>query len=250
MPSSRIVGPMEAGDRRGGLALGAAVMLAVVTGFVDAVGFARLLGVFPANQSGNLVFLGMALGGEGPTPSWRSATVIVAFALGIALAFLVGSRLADRRRGPTLLGMELALLATVMAISGPLHGDHARVGFEGWVLIVLTGLAMGVQTEVIRHVAGVAVVTTYETGALVRVGEAISAPLRRGREARYACELGMLAGVVVAYIAGAALGASALGNWRWPLVLPAAVLVALLVLWLLRPDWFAAADERRDPVSG
>ncbi len=186
---------MAAGDRRGGaVAVGAAVILAVVTGYVDAVGFARLLGVFPANQSGNLVFLGIALGGDGSTPAWRSATAIVAFALGIALAFLVGSRIAGRRRGPALLAVELVLLGAVMAISGPLHGDHLRPGFEGWGLVVLIALAMGVQTEVIRHAAGVAVATTYETGALVRVGEAMTAPLRRGGEARYARRVGRARG--------------------------------------------------------
>ena len=135
------------------------------------------------------------------------------------------------------------LLSAVLAISGPLHGDHLRPGFEGWVLIVLIALAMGVQTEVIRHAAGVAVATTYETGALVRVGEVMTAPLRRGGEARYARELGVLASIVVAYVAGAALGASALGEWRWPLVLPSAVIAALLVLWLVRPDCFVATDE-------
>ena len=84
--------------------------------------------------------------------------------------------------------------------------------------------------------------TTYETGALVRVGEAITAPLRRGREARYVRESAMLAGVIVAYVAGAALGASALGEWRWPLILPGAVLVTLLGLWLFRPEWFVTGD--------
>jgi uncharacterized membrane protein YoaK (UPF0700 family) len=227
--------------------LGTAVTLALVTGYVDAVGFVRLLGVFPANQSGNLVFLGMALGGHGPAPGWRSATAIAAFAVGAGFAFVVGPRLGGRRRGPILLGAELLLLLTVVAISGPLHGDQVRRGFEGWILIVLTGIAMGVQTEVIRHVAGVAVATTYETGALVRVGEAMGAPFRHGREARYACELGILASVITAYVLGAALGTTALGRWHWALALPGAVLLAMLLAWVLRPEWFAAVEEGPDP---
>ena len=40
-----------------------------------------------------------------------------------------------------------------------------------------------------------------------------------------------------------ALGASALGEWLWPLVLPGAVVAVLLALWFVRPDWFAATDE-------
>ena len=67
---------MELGSRSA-----VSVTLAVTTGYVDAVGFVRLFGVFPANQSGNLVFLGMAIGGHGPAPAWRAATAIVAFAV-------------------------------------------------------------------------------------------------------------------------------------------------------------------------
>ena len=83
-----------------GIALAVSVTLAVTTGYVDAVGFARLLGVFPANQSGNLVFLGMAIGGHGPTPGWRTATAIVGFAGGAALGYLLGRRLRAVAAGP------------------------------------------------------------------------------------------------------------------------------------------------------
>jgi len=39
-----------------------AVMMAVIAGYVDAIGFTRLFAVFPANQSGNAVLLGVAIG--------------------------------------------------------------------------------------------------------------------------------------------------------------------------------------------
>lgn len=234
--------------RRGaGVALAVSVTLAVTTGYVDAVGFARLLGVFPANQSGNLVFLGMALGGHGPAPGWRSATAIVGFASGAAVGYLLGRRLRGRRRGPVLLGVELMLLLAVVVIRGPWHGDHLTAGLEAWSLIVLTSVAMGVQTEVIRHVAGVAVATTYETGTLVRVGEAVTARFGRDRGTRGAKLLGVLGSVVVAYVAGAALGVTALGEWRWPLLLPIAVLLGLATAWLVQPVWFAAIDDSPRP---
>src|SRR3954468_8311561 len=62
-------------------ALVVAVLLAGITGFVDAVAFDRFLRVFPANQSGNAVFLGMAIGGSSVSTVWRPATAMVGFAI-------------------------------------------------------------------------------------------------------------------------------------------------------------------------
>jgi uncharacterized membrane protein YoaK (UPF0700 family) len=146
-----------------------------------------------------------------------------------------------------LLSAEIVLLLTVIAIAGSLHGEHVRNGFEAWTLIVLMSLAMGVQTEVIQHVAGIAVATTYETGALVRVGEVVGKPFHRRRDARAAMQLGVLVAVITAYAGGAAIGATALGRWRWPLFLPCAVLAVLVAAWLARPDWFAVIEESPDP---
>ena len=65
-------GGSRAWRQAGGWELAVPVALAVVAGFVDAVGFSRVFGVFPANQSGNVIFLGMALGGSPGVPdAWR-----------------------------------------------------------------------------------------------------------------------------------------------------------------------------------
>ena len=45
-----------------------AVVLAVVAGFVDAVGYLHVVRVFPANQGGNVAFLGLSIGGTSPVP--------------------------------------------------------------------------------------------------------------------------------------------------------------------------------------
>ncbi len=236
-----------AGDGRGrGTALLVSVVLAAIAGYVDAVGFGRLLGVFPANQSGNVIFLGMAIGGHGPTPGWRTATAIVCFALGAALGYVAGRRLGGRHRGPALLGSELVLLLVVVAINGPIDHDGIVRGVTGFTLVALTSAAMGMQTEAIRHVAGVAVATTYESGAVVRIGEVMSAPFRQGRAPLYAKQLGVLAGVVLGYLGGAAFGASTIGRWEWSLLVPCAVLAVLAGSWLLRPDRFAAIED--DPA--
>ena len=131
-------------------------VLAAVAGFVDAVGFNRLFGVFPANQSGNVAFLGMAIGGDGPAAGWRCALSIAGFAVGTAAGFMLGRRLGPRRKGPTLIVIELVLLVIVTIIAGKVDGHGLSGGFTGVVLVALGSFAMGIQTEAIRRVAGVA----------------------------------------------------------------------------------------------
>ncbi len=225
-----------------GVALGVAIALALVTGFVDAVAFVRLVGVFPANQSGNLIFFGLAIGGNPGSSGWHDAIAIGGYVVGVTLAFAVGRRLPRVRRGPVLLALELALLVTVIVIAGPIDGSQLRDGAEVVVLIVLLSVAMGVQTEVIGRVAGIVVATTYETGAITRAGEAATRLLRRDRStARGDRQFGVLVLVVVAYVGGAAVGASPLGDWRWALVLPCVVLATLAACWLAMPERFPGA---------
>jgi uncharacterized membrane protein YoaK (UPF0700 family) len=61
-----------------------AMGLALVAGFVDAVGFLRVVAVFPANQSGNVAFLGLSIGGSSPAPGWAPPVAIASFMVGAA----------------------------------------------------------------------------------------------------------------------------------------------------------------------
>lgn len=216
-------------------ALVVAVLLAGVTGFVDAIAYERFLGVFVANQSGNAVFLGMALGGNSTTTVWRPGAAMVGFALGIVVGQLVRRARPGRRLGAWLLVCEVALLVVVLAITGPLDRVHLFRGGEGLLLIVLTSMAMGVQTEVIRNVAGTAVATTYQTGAIARMGEALSRVVSRTTRMREEREIAVLVLVLGAYIGGAAAGAAAPGEWRWSLALAASVVGVLAILWFVLP---------------
>jgi uncharacterized membrane protein YoaK (UPF0700 family) len=218
--------------------LAVAVLLAGITGFVDAVAFERFLGVFPANQSGNAVFLGMAIGGSRVSTEWRPATAMVGFALGIVVGELLRRRVRGPRVGAWLLAGELALFLAVIAIAGPIDRVHLIGGIKGFVLIVLTSMAMGVQTEVIRHVAGTAVATTYQTGAIARMGEAVSRVVSRTARLREEREVVVLLVVLAAYVGGAAVGAASPGEWSWSMALAAAVVAALALLWFVAPAGF------------
>ncbi len=224
-------------------ALVVALLLAGLTGFVDAVAFDRFLGVFPANQSGNAVFLGTSIGG-GHATGWQSGTSMVAFGLGIFAAELLRHRLPRSARiGAWLLVFELALLAAVVAITGPIDGVHIIGGAEGYLLVVLASMAMGVQTTVVRRVAGTSVATTYQTGAIARMGEAISRVASRTSRLREELELLVLVLVLVAYVGGAAVGAAPPGEWRWAMVLAAGVVAVIAVVWLIVPDRVLGPDD-------
>jgi uncharacterized membrane protein YoaK (UPF0700 family) len=210
-------------------ALVVALVLAALTGFVDAVAFERVLGVFPANQSGNAVFLGVAIGGDQGATGWLSGVAMAAFVVGVALGQLTRRRIRGPRVAAVLLACELVLLGAAIAVMGPVEGVHLIGGAEGALLVVLLSAAMGVQTTVIRHVAGTAVATTYQTGAIDRMGEAVSRVVVRDGRLRDERGVAVLLLVLVAYVGGAAVGASPVGEWRWALALAAAT-VAVVAL--------------------
>jgi len=224
-------------------ALVVALLLAGLTGFVDAVAFDRFLGVFPANQSGNAVFLGTSIGGSTTASGWQSGTSMAAFALGIVAAELVRRRVGGPRLGAWLLVTELVLVGVVIAITGPIDGVHIADGAEAFVLILLTSMAMGVQTLVIRRVAGTSVATTYQTGAIARMGESLTGVLTRAARWREQRELVVLLLVLASYVAGAAIGAAPPGRWRWSMVLAAGVVAAIALVWLVAPQRVLGPDD-------
>ena len=229
-------------DGRRDTYLSLAVALAFVAGCVDAICFDRVFEVFPANQSGNAVLLGIALGHGRGGDAWRPAVAILGFAVGVAVAIVLGSRVRHRRRAELLIGIELGLLAPVaIVVLSDAHPAATLSGIASGLLLVLTAGAMGLQTEVIGRVAGTAVATTYQTGAITRIAEAVTrrAP---GDPGHPAVERGLaiLVCVLVAYVGGAAAGAG-MSDWGGSLLVPMGVLVACEVA-------LVATSRSRSPV--
>jgi uncharacterized membrane protein YoaK (UPF0700 family) len=222
----------------------ASALLGAVAGFVDAVCLNRLFGVYPANQSGNAILFGVALGEARWSFAWRPATAITGFVAGVALAALVRPRLPGPWQTRILLLVEVVLLALVAAVAGSVTALPGLLdGFEAVTLLLVASIAMGVQTEVIRTHAGVALSTTYETGAMVTVAEhAVDAASGRGgARAAHRRTIVVLLVVLFGYIGGAAAGAHLAGDWGGALLVPLLALVALLVS---APAWMP--DPRRD----
>ncbi|MFJ8622901.1 YoaK family protein [Kitasatospora sp. NPDC093550] len=142
-------GPMPTPDPEHGPLVLMLLVLTVVTGVVDAVSYLELGHVFVANMTGNVVFLGFALGGAADLSATASLSALGAFLLGA----LAGGHLARRLPGhrgrllTTAVGVEAVLVAgatLLSAVAGP-SSDPVRP-----TLIGVLGFAMGGQNAVVR----------------------------------------------------------------------------------------------------
>ncbi|MFG2095234.1 YoaK family protein [Streptomyces sp. NPDC048612] len=200
------------------------VCLTVATGMLDAVSFLALGQVFTATQTGNLLFLGFGIAGQGGLPVVTTIVSLGAFVLGAALGARMESTLAAReyRWFPTALTVEAALLAAAAVAaweSGP--APVLPPGRRG-VAIGLMALAMGMRNVTAMRAAPADLTTTVETRAMT----ALVSGSRVGHDARLGYgshAAGRRTLSVVAMFTGGLLGAGLLGLGTRP------TLVILLV---------------------
>ena len=238
-------------------AYGVAFPLAVVAGYVDAVGFLTLAGLFVAHMSGNTVRLGVFVGeGDWSLAAQRLVPIIV-FTIGVAGGIALVEAL-RRRSAPApaarVLSVEAGLLLAFMLVGWiVLDGQGAAGGsWDYYLLAVLAVLAMGWQTAALRRVAGVPVHTTFVTGILTHLAEESVNGWYAWRDRRRAGTGGrrpddvvavafrrarLHGGVWASYLAGGVIGAFIALHWDlWSLTLPLAVLAALVAIDLARSD--------------
>ncbi len=192
----------------------AAVVLAGVAGYVDAFVFLRVAEVFIANQSGNLIVGGMAIGGSDVGDLVLPATSVVAYIAGAALAAALFDRPSSqgrRRLLDTVSGVVVVLLAAGAGLA--IAGEGRQVGPRTTLVVVIvamTALSMGALATAVRRAGGVAVLTTASTGAITSIGVELGRR-RGGPDPAARTRIARLAAVVGGYVAGAA-GAAALAD--------------------------------------
>jgi uncharacterized membrane protein YoaK (UPF0700 family) len=195
--------------------------LSGVAGFVDAVGFLLLGGLFVAFMSGNTTRLGIdAFGGS--AEALTAGIVLPAFIGGAFVGTLLREAAGRRLCLPVLLAVEAGLLAGAAALAG--SGQPLATGGT-------LAFAMGLQNLARQQAAQAQMGTTFVTGTLVGLGGAL-AEMLLGR-ARFvvavhaATWLALLTGILAGALAVNQLGPrSALG-------MPSAALLGLAGLAML-----------------
>jgi uncharacterized membrane protein YoaK (UPF0700 family) len=155
-------------DSRRNVALACA--LSALAGYVDAIGFLHLGGLFVSFMSGNSTRMGVSLA-EG---QWLNAAkalgLIVLFVFGAAAgSLIVLSRGANRQ--PRLLLAEALLLVAA--------GLCYVLGLSNFAVAAIV-VAMGLENAVFQIRGGAGLGLTYVTGALVKVGQLLAAALTGG----------------------------------------------------------------------
>jgi uncharacterized membrane protein YoaK (UPF0700 family) len=175
------------------------LVLTVLTGVVDAVSILSLGRVFVANMTGNVVFVGFALGGAKGFSLAASLSALAGFLVGAGLGGAGVPRFADHRGRLTtaVAGSELVLvvIALLVAVGTGSHpGSTSRDVIAG-----VLALAMGQQNAAVRQLKVFDLTTTVLTMTLTGI-----AADRRQRD-RFAILRRSLA--VAAMLAGAVAGA-------------------------------------------
>ena len=193
-----------------------AYLLAGVAGYVDAMGFRHLGGVFVSFMSGNTTRLGIEVAMGDWLKAGEIAGIILLFVMGAAMGALIGKDGQRNRRAP-LLWTEAALLA-IAAIS-----DNLPLALVGNVAMAL---AMGLENAVFQRNGGPGIGLTYVTGALVKVGHRLAAALQGGDKWGWVASLLLWGSLCV----GAILGAAAYGLIGLSGLWAACAIVAILAV--------------------
>jgi uncharacterized membrane protein YoaK (UPF0700 family) len=202
------------------------VALSAVAGYVEAIGYTDIGGIYPAIMTGNTVQFGLTLA-QG---QWARFGLL-GFAIGLFfLGGIISSRIKRHLRKPAL---ELILMAVVLMVAGlvRLHAP-SRVPIE----LPLLALAMAMQGETIARFGGISLQTIVVTNNMVKFSDALVGRYLSGtgestsQEKKPELKEVLMPGLAwLTYSIGAAAGALALGLFRMPLAVPAVLLVFIVI---------------------
>ncbi len=180
-----------------------AILLVALAGFVDAVGFLILGGLFVSFMSGNSTQFAIRTGQALWSAAAPAGAVVGVFVAGVFVGRLTANGAGAWRR-PAILSLEAACLALAAWLPLPALATGA-----------LMALAMGAQNGILHTAGRTTTGLTYITGSLVKFGEALADALTGAGPVSaswpyLALWLGIVAGGVSGAVAYGVLGLAAL----------------------------------------
>lgn len=220
------------------------LLLSWTAGSMDAISYITAH-VLPANMTGNTVLLGLALGLGHLADAAKSAVALCGYIVGVALGVLLVDRHYHRRpqmnraiAGAVTAEATALIVFSIVSWNLRILGRSAGVSHA---LIVLAGVAMGIQSATVRKLNLPGVVTTYITGTITSLTSGFIQGIRKwdGSGARHGPDrekrdwesrLEIQAGVFIVY--GLAACMTATLQAYWPGGEPLSPLVAVtLAIW-------------------
>ncbi len=208
--------------------------LAAVAGCLDALSLDRLTGTFVAFQSGNTVLAGLELGQGHLARMWPPLVAVLTYVVGSACApFVIRAGRGTVDAAPRLLACASVLLAldAAVVLVGFGTGSETPTGPLRYLGIVLATLAMAMQTPAVRTVDGISVSSTFSSGMLVRLGQALGELVHPGTRERELHVTRILAVTSVAFLGGAVFGGVLIESWgNLAILVPTVALPTIAVL--------------------
>lgn len=208
------------------------VLLTLVVGFTEIVGFLDIGQIFPGIMTGNTVQLGASFA-EG---HWARFSLL-AFAI---LLFFVGCMLASAIKRTMRHPLKEYLLMALLLALASIAREYTNAGSIWRYLLEmpLLAFAIGIQGETLTKFGGVSLQSIVVTNNMTKFADAFVARclLRRACEARgdkipSFSEM-LLPGLSwVSYCTAACLGAWCAFHFHHPLLIPAALLLVITILF-------------------
>ena len=200
--------------------LGTGLALTALAGYVDALGFVRLGGLYTSFMSGNTTQLSVSLAHGEIRHALLPILLVFGFLVGATLGSGLSMVVPQRWATPVVLAYETLLIAAALALGLP----TPELGLAAFFM----AMAMGAQNAVLAQVKGFRAGTTFVTGALFSLAQKIAEAFT-GRGPR----LGWLGDAAVwgALLVGAYLGTLAYGRYGlYALLAPALAAGTLAVV--------------------